>query len=57
MVMELTNVATANHFVLDTIVGGAVTATAYRCNRTTLGLLPLERVLFRAIQLEKPGES
>ncbi|KAJ5304384.1 uncharacterized protein N7443_004044 [Penicillium atrosanguineum] len=57
MIMELTVVATANHFVLDTIVGVAVIATAYRFNRMMLGLLPLERVMFRAIRLEKPGES
>lgn len=41
MIMELTVVATANHFVLDTVVGVAVIATAYRLNRTMLVMLPV----------------
>jgi hypothetical protein len=57
MIMGLTVVATANHFVLDTVIGVAVIAAAYSLNRMMLVLLPLERVLFRAIRLEKPGES
>jgi hypothetical protein len=41
MIMVLTVVATANHFVLDTVVGVTVIATAYRLNRTMLVLLPV----------------
>jgi len=57
MVMGLTVVATANHFILDAVVGVVVIATAYRLNRVMLVLLPLERVLFRAARLEKHGEN
>lgn len=57
MIMGLTVVATANHFILDAVIGVAVIAAAYSLNRTMLVLLPLQRVLFRAIRLEKPGES
>ncbi|KAJ5577727.1 uncharacterized protein N7459_006691 [Penicillium hispanicum] len=57
MVMGLTIVATANHFLLDAIVGVLVIATAYRVNRAMLILLPLERGLFRLIRLEKPRQE
>ncbi|PLB46015.1 hypothetical protein P170DRAFT_439701 [Aspergillus steynii IBT 23096] len=56
VLMGLTVVATANHFLLDALVGAAVTLTAYRFNGVMLGLLPVERVLFRVLRLEKPEE-
>ncbi|KAJ5176504.1 uncharacterized protein N7482_002381 [Penicillium canariense] len=49
-----TVVATANHFILDMVVGVAVIVSAYRFNGAMLVLLPLERVLCRLIRLEKP---
>lgn len=54
VMMGWTVIATANHFVLDMAVGVVVVACAYRLNRIMLILLPVERVLFRWIRLEKP---
>lgn len=57
IIMGLTVVATANHFVLDAIVGVAVVAVAYRLDRVMLILEPLEKMLFRAIMLDKPRDG
>lgn len=57
MVMALTVVATANHFIPDAVVGVAVVAIAYRLDRVMLILVPLERWLFRALWLEKPRDE
>lgn len=57
VVMGVTVIATANHFVLDMVVGVAVIASAYYLNRVLLVLLPIERVLFRLIGLEKPRNA
>ncbi|KAI2794236.1 hypothetical protein POX_a00827 [Penicillium oxalicum] len=54
MMMGLTVVATANHFVLDMVVGVAVVASAYGLNRVMLVLLPVEKVFLRCLRLEKP---
>ncbi|KAL4917998.1 PAP2 superfamily-domain-containing protein [Aspergillus aurantiobrunneus] len=54
MLMGLTIVATANHFILDAVVGAYVVLVAFRFNQVMLGLLPVERVLFRLLRLEKP---
>ncbi|RDW61842.1 phosphatase PAP2 family protein [Aspergillus mulundensis] len=54
MLMAFTIVATANHFMLDAVVGACVVLTAYRFNYVMLNLLPVERVLFRLLRLEKP---
>lgn len=57
MMMGLTIVATANHYILDAIVGSCVLVIAYRANRIMLLLLPLENFLFRLIRLEKPEDD
>ncbi|KAG2414570.1 hypothetical protein HFD88_003761 [Aspergillus terreus] len=54
VLMGFTILATANHFILDAVVGACVTFTAYRFNRAMLVLLPVERVLFRLLRIEKP---
>ncbi|PYH70083.1 phosphatase PAP2 family protein [Aspergillus vadensis CBS 113365] len=54
MLMGLTIVATANHFILDAVVGACVTLTAFRFNAVMLYLLPVERALFRLLRIEKP---
>ncbi|KAL4787852.1 PAP2 superfamily-domain-containing protein [Aspergillus varians] len=54
MLMAFTIVATANHFILDAVVGACVVLVAFRFNGVMLGLLPVERVLFRLLRLEKP---
>jgi hypothetical protein len=54
MLMALTIVATANHFILDAVVGACVVLTAYRYNHVMLNLLPVERVLFGLLRLERP---
>jgi hypothetical protein len=55
--MGVTIVATANHFVLDALVGVCVTLTAYRFNHAMLVLLPVERVLFKLLRIEKPEQE
>ncbi|KAF7712212.1 Uncharacterized protein PECH_003955 [Penicillium ucsense] len=54
IMMGLTVVATANHFVLDMVVGVAVVASAYGLNRAMLILVPIERIILRMLRLEKP---
>ncbi|KAK1753908.1 PAP2 superfamily-domain-containing protein [Echria macrotheca] len=53
--MWITVVATANHWVLDTVAGVGVLVVAYRWNRVLLGLLPLEEFVLGVLRLEKPG--
>lgn len=54
VMMGLTIVVTANHFLLDALVGAGVTLAAYRFNAAMLCLLPVERALFRLLRIEKP---
>ncbi|KAL4926028.1 phosphatase PAP2 family protein [Aspergillus undulatus] len=54
LLMAFTIVATANHFILDAVVGACVVLLAWRLNYLMLGLLPVERGLFRLVRLEKP---
>ncbi|KAL1969118.1 hypothetical protein VTN77DRAFT_372 [Rasamsonia byssochlamydoides] len=56
VMMGLSIIATANHYVLDLIVGVGVLCTAYRFNRAILVLLPVEEFLFRLTRLEKPDD-
>ncbi|KAJ5100246.1 hypothetical protein N7456_006298, partial [Penicillium angulare] len=55
--MGITVLATANHFVMDGIVGVLVIGVAFWLNRVMLVLLPVERMLFRLLRLEKPRDS
>ncbi|KAJ5381091.1 uncharacterized protein N7496_003519, partial [Penicillium cataractarum] len=57
VLMGWTVIATANHFVLDMVVGVVVVGCAYWFNWVMLMLLPVERVLFRLIRLEKPRQG
>lgn len=52
--MGFTIIATANHFVLDAVVGACVVLVAWRFNEVMLRLVPVERGLFRLVRLEKP---
>jgi hypothetical protein len=54
VMMGWTVIATANHFVLDMVVGVVVVCSAYYLNWVMVMLVPVERVLFRFIRLEKP---
>ncbi|KAJ5223057.1 uncharacterized protein N7469_009297 [Penicillium citrinum] len=56
ILMGVTVVATANHFVLDMVVGVIVIAVAYWLNRGMLTLKPLESMLFRFCRLEVEAE-
>ncbi|KAF7161286.1 hypothetical protein CNMCM5623_006903 [Aspergillus felis] len=56
MMMGVTIIATANHFLLDALVGVCVALTAYRFNHAMLVLLPVERVLFKLLRIEKPTQ-
>lgn len=57
MMMGLTIVATANHYILDAIVGSCVLLMACRANRVMLLLLPVENFILRLIRLEKPEDD
>ncbi|KAK7547566.1 PAP2 superfamily-domain-containing protein [Phyllosticta citricarpa] len=52
--MLITILATANHFVLDALVGAAVPALGWRWNRLWLVLEPLEDWAFWMLRIEKP---
>ncbi|KAK8173821.1 integral membrane protein [Phyllosticta citrichinensis] len=52
--MLITILATANHFVLDALVGAAVPVLGWRLNRLWLVLEPLEDWAFRMLRTEKP---
>ncbi|KAL2824031.1 PAP2 superfamily-domain-containing protein [Aspergillus cavernicola] len=54
VLMAVTIVSTANHFILDAVVGACVVLFAYRFNHLMLVLLPAERLLLRLLRLEKP---
>lgn len=47
-------VATANHFILDAVVGALVCALAWWCNGILLNLLPLEDYLLCLVRIHKP---
>ncbi|KAL3481790.1 PAP2 superfamily-domain-containing protein [Aspergillus californicus] len=57
VLMAVTIVSTANHFILDAVVGACVVLFAYRFNTLMLILLPVERVLLRFLRLEKPSHA
>lgn len=57
VLMALTVLATANHYVLDLVIGACVLWIAYRYNRAVLVLLPLEESFFRLIRLERPEDD
>lgn len=54
VLMGWTVLATANHFVVDMVVGVVVVGCAYYLNWALVMLVPGERMLFRLIRLEKP---
>ncbi|KAJ5626076.1 hypothetical protein N7510_002385 [Penicillium lagena] len=47
-------VATANHFILDAVVGALVCALAWWCNGILLSLLPLEDYFLCLVRIHKP---
>lgn len=55
--MGLTIVATANHYILDAVVGTCVITVAYQYNHVMLYLLPLERSLLKLVGVEKPMDA
>ena len=56
VLMGLTIVATANHYILDAVAGACVFVVAYRFNEVMLKLLPVERLLLWIVRLEKPAD-
>ena len=46
--------ATANHFVLDAVAGGAICLFALQCNQIMTNLLPLEDCVFWCFRIHKP---
>lgn len=50
--MGVTVVATANHFLVDMVVGVVVISVAYWLNWAMLVLMPLQRGLFRLCRVE-----
>lgn len=57
--MLLTILATANHWILDAVVGAFIPLLGWRLNRLVSRLSPLEDWLFRMLRTERPppGES
>lgn len=50
-------VATANHFIMDAIAGGAICLLAYRYNEAMLNFLPLEDCFLWCLRLHKPVQA
>lgn len=50
-------ISTANHFILDAVVGAAICLTALHCNEFMLNLLPLEDYIFWCLRLHKPSQE
>ncbi|KAF2873476.1 hypothetical protein BDV95DRAFT_470471, partial [Massariosphaeria phaeospora] len=53
-VIFVATIATANHFVLDTVVGAVLCAVAWKGNKIMLNLLPVEDSLFMLAAVHKP---
>ena len=53
----VTIVATANHYLMEIVVALFVACLAFSCNKLYLVLLPLEDLLLWALRLEKPTPS
>ncbi|KAJ5655686.1 hypothetical protein N7507_007636, partial [Penicillium longicatenatum] len=53
----VTVVATANHFILDAVVGVTVIILTFCFNEVMLILLPVERGFLRLLRLEKPRDE
>lgn len=50
-------VSTANHFILDAVVGGSICLVALRYNELMLNLLPIEDCLMWCLRIHKPGQQ
>jgi hypothetical protein len=57
MIMGAVVVATANHRVLDCVVGLLVVWMGWKINWALLGLRPLEEWVFWALRIKKPGNG
>ncbi|EFQ25655.1 integral membrane protein [Colletotrichum graminicola] len=57
MAMFFTIVATANHFILDAVVGAMVVTLGWRFNRAVLVLLPLQNWVLERLGLKVPEEE
>ncbi|KAK1991938.1 integral membrane protein [Colletotrichum falcatum] len=55
--MFFTIVATANHFILDAVVGAVVVVLGWRFNRAVLVLLPLQNRVLEGLGLKVPEEQ
>ncbi|KAF2103163.1 hypothetical protein NA57DRAFT_63817 [Rhizodiscina lignyota] len=54
LAMLITIVGTANHFVLDAVVGAMVVALGWRMNELMLSFRPMEEWMFWALRTERP---
>ncbi|KAK2024396.1 integral membrane protein [Colletotrichum zoysiae] len=57
LAMFFTIVATANHFILDAVVGAMVVVLGWRFNRAVLVLLPLQNRVLERLGLKVPEEE
>jgi len=57
IMMALTIFATANHFVLDAVVGAMIPVVGWRLNEVMLNLRPLEEWGFWLCRTEKPSDN
>jgi membrane-associated phospholipid phosphatase len=55
--MLLTIVVTANHYILDAVVGACIIGLAWRLNRVLLALRPLEEWGFWLCRADKPPRA
>jgi len=57
MAMFFTIVATANHFILDAVVGAVVVVIGWRFNQAVLVMLPLQNWVLEKLGLKVPDEE
>jgi hypothetical protein len=50
-------ISTANHFILDAVVGAAICLTALHCNEFMLNFLPIEDCLLWCLRIHKPSQQ
>jgi hypothetical protein len=55
--MLLTILATANHFVLDAVVGALIPVLGWKLNGSMLYLLPIEAWALWVLRTEKPAAT
>lgn len=50
-------ISTANHFILDAVVGGTICLVALKCNEFMLNFLPIEDYILWCLRIHKPVQQ